>query len=419
SIISLLSVQKVKESETVKNLMIENGKEMKYDIVELDELKRQTTKMVKRYQKKKQKALERRSMNVELPHEESKTSLVSSISDVKFSFDTIIDEELLENKKKKMKIPADGLYSIEQVQRIADEHQIEKWPSNFYRQFKMLTWRAMIQYKDELLDNYTIGQTVALLIMTSIIWFRLKFNEERYEDRNAFVFFYTTYFSFNPVFQILMTFPAERPIINRERSGGYYRLSAYYLSKIASNTPIQLVLPTLYLFIVYWITNLLPEASAFFLAYLTFVFGIIYVQSVGICLAVYFTNLKLSITFASIFILTSMLLGGFYVRQFPQWLEWAKYCSFVFYLYSTQLYSQYAMSNHSFECRSINETVWNICQEATNETATVTAKNIFENYITINPLHPALSLFILFMATVGMFFFGYFILRKLRKPKFD
>ncbi|KAI3386470.1 hypothetical protein SNEBB_003759, partial [Seison nebaliae] len=377
SIISLLSVQKVKESETVKNLMIENGKEMKYDVVELDELKRQTTKRMKKFQRKKP---ENFLNGEELYHEESETSLVSS-GDVQFSFNRNGDGD------KSFKVIGDDPYSMEQVQQIADEDHVEKWPTNFFPQFKMLTWRSLIQYRKELLDKYAIGQTVALLIMTSIIWFRMKFNEERFEDRNSFIFFFTNYYSFVPVFEILMPFPSEKTIINRERSGGYYRLSAYYLSKIASNTPIQLLLPTFYLFITYWTTNLMPETSAFFLSYLTFVIGIIHVQR-------------------------------FYVQQFPQWLEWAKYVSFMFYLYSTQLYSQYAMSNHQFECLDLNETSWSTCQ-SNNLNRTVKANIIFENNITLNPLHPSISLLIIMIGTVVMFSFGYFILRKLRKPKFD
>ena len=42
-------------------------------------------------------------------------------------------------------------------------------------------------------------------------------------------------------------------------------------------------------------------------------------------------------TLAALAVLTSMLLGGFYVRVLPFWLDWAKNLSFVTYGYDALL----------------------------------------------------------------------------------
>lgn len=71
-------------------------------------------------------------------------------------------------------------------------------------------------------------------------------------------------------------------IINKERDEGMYRLSAYFFSKSIAESPLKLLLPTIYLVIVYWMANLNPEFSAFLGALTTQLLGVFAGESIGL-----------------------------------------------------------------------------------------------------------------------------------------
>ena len=55
----------------------------------------------------------------------------------------------------------------------------------------------------------------------------------------------------------------ERMVINKERSAGWYRLSAYYLAKMTSELVLILLQPLVFVVIAYWVVGLNGIAAFF------------------------------------------------------------------------------------------------------------------------------------------------------------
>lgn len=68
---------------------------------------------------------------------------------------------------------------------------------------------------------------------------------------------------------VLFVVPVEMPVINKERLGGYYRLSAYYLAKVTSQSTVVLLLPSMLFTVIYWLSGLNYGFSVFIQMFLT------------------------------------------------------------------------------------------------------------------------------------------------------
>lgn len=68
----------------------------------------------------------------------------------------------------------------------------------------------------------------------------------------------------------------------KERASGMYRLSAYFLARIVSDLPLELILPTMFVTVVYWMSGLKTTASGFFLTLLVVLYNVFVSQ---VCLS--------------------------------------------------------------------------------------------------------------------------------------
>lgn len=83
------------------------------------------------------------------------------------------------------------------------------------------------------------------------------------------LFFIAVFWGFFPVFTAIFTFPQERAMLSKERESNMYRLSAYFVARTTSDLPLDLILPVLFLVVVYFMAGLRLRAESFFLSVLT------------------------------------------------------------------------------------------------------------------------------------------------------
>jgi len=153
------------------------------------------------------------------------------------------------------------------------------------------------------------------------------------------------------MFSALFTFPNEFRMLLKERASGMYRVSAFYLSSAASDLPMDCAYPVLFVVVIYLMGGLKLTAAAFFSNVFSTILLVLVAQSLGLLLGAAFMNPKNAQTVATIIMLSFMLVGGYYVRGIPAWIDWVKYISYIYWGFNLLIKIEFANSQY-YNCHN-------------------------------------------------------------------
>jgi len=203
----------------------------------------------------------------------------------------------------------------------------KKFNTTWMTQFYVLLHRSLKNSRSSILTGINITKSVALGILTGLLWFQMPNDEQHVRDRGSFLFFSITYWIFDGTFNAIFSFPMERTIIFKERASGSYHLSAYFLSKTLSEMPTRLILPTGFWTIAYWMANVNPRFDVFLATLGCTLLAVLSGESYGLLCGALVMDFEKAMTVMIVFSLTAMAAGGFYVENIPSFLVWLKYVS--------------------------------------------------------------------------------------------
>lgn len=176
-------------------------------------------------------------------------------------------------------------------------------------------------------------------------------NTSQLSSQIGLLFFVTGFWGFFPLFQAIFTFPQELMMLEKERSSGMYRLSSYFISRMVADLPMELVLPTIFLLITYFMAGLKATVINFFQTLFSLLLNVLVSQGLGLALGAVVLDQKSATTLASVIMLCFLLAGGFYVQNVPKFIAWVKYVSVSYYTYQLFIGSQYH-SGDTYPCSS-------------------------------------------------------------------
>ncbi|KAM5585927.1 ABC transporter G family member 9 [Rosa sericea] len=224
-----------------------------------------------------------------------------------------------------------------------------KWPTTWWQQFTVLFRRGVKERKHESFSGLKVGQVVAVALLCGLLWWQS--DTSHLQDQIGLLFFMSGFWGFFPLFQAIFTFPPERKMLEKERTSGTYRLSSYFMSRIIGDLPMELVLPTLFIIITYWMAGFKPTPVNFFHTLLVLLLLVLVAQGMGLALGAVVMDQKSATVLGSVLMLSFLLAGGFYVQHVPAFIAWIKYISISNYSYKLLLGSQYRESD-TYQCEN-------------------------------------------------------------------
>lgn len=252
--------------------------------------------------------------------------------------------------------------------QLSTQNNKSKWPIGFLAQTFILFRRNWILTSKAQLSRLNCIQALCMSILYGLLWLRMKLKEDTLNDRSSFLIFMMIFWPLEICFQGILSIPSERSVISKERASGSFRLSAYYVAKCLSETPLKLVLPTLSFTISYWMANLNPSFSIF-LGILVFLLTVVLVaESFGVLLGALFPTVGEAWVTGNVILVASLLTCGYFIQHMPHWLKvWTKWLSFYKYAYDACIQLIF-MGGYTYEC--VNGDQIYGCRTQTNGTFT-------------------------------------------------
>lgn len=188
-----------------------------------------------------------------------------------------------------------------------------KYATSWYSQAWVLGKRAMQQKRGMLLQKIYIAQVFCVALISCLFWFRMEPVERTIEDRLGALSFFCVFWGFYSTFSALFAFPMEKQVLNKDRAGGSYRLSAYYFAKTMVETPADMIYPTVFSLVTYFTIRLNPHISSFILFLVVLILDVLTAQSIGLLISALVMDVRKAQVIGSIWILSSMLVSGYYI----------------------------------------------------------------------------------------------------------
>ncbi|KAL6007783.1 hypothetical protein ACLOJK_033285 [Asimina triloba] len=220
---------------------------------------------------------------------------------------------LLAPKVKKACMDADNV-AKERLQngspRACDENRVS---NSWFTQFTTLLRRSLKERRHEAFNSLKVLQVVAAAVLAGSMWWHS--DMRNVHDRLGLLFFISIFWGVFPSFNAVFTFPQERAIFMKERASGMYTLSSYFVAHLAGDLPMELILPSAFIGVCYWMAGLRPDAGAFLLTWIVLLWYVLVAQGLGLALGAAIMDAKQASTVVTVTMLAFLLTGGFYVHK--------------------------------------------------------------------------------------------------------
>ncbi|XP_057970274.1 ABC transporter G family member 9 [Malania oleifera] len=229
----------------------------------------------------------------------------------------------------------------------AEDKQFGRWNVSWWEQFCVLLKRGVKERKHESFSCLKIFQVLVVALLCGLLWWQSDISH--LQDQMGLLFFYSGFWGFFPLFEAIFAFPQERMMLEKERSSGMYRLSSYFMARTIGDLPMELVLPTVFVIITYWMAGLKPTFADFLHTLFVLLFAVLVSHGFGLALGAIVMDQKSATTVGGVVMLSFLLASGYYVQHVPSFISWIKYVSLTNYTYKLLLGSQYK-PNDTYPC---------------------------------------------------------------------
>uniref|UniRef100_A0A6T7S652 ABC transporter domain-containing protein n=1 Tax=Hanusia phi TaxID=3032 RepID=A0A6T7S652_9CRYP len=182
--------------------------------------------------------------------------------------------------------------------------------------------------RNPMIARAKFAQAMVLGSIVALIYHDLGHYQIDIQARTGALFFFAMNMVMN-AFSMLSAFAQEKIVFEREQALGMYSVVSYFVPKVFSELPHNIIFPTIQACIVYWSLKLKNDAKTFGLFLVVHLLNTNAGNGLGIFIASIFSDLRITLIAAPPLILPLMIFSGFFINtnSIPPYFNWIKYIS--------------------------------------------------------------------------------------------
>lgn len=188
-----------------------------------------------------------------------------------------------------------------------------------------------------------IIQTLIVSLLLSFVFFQLSDNFGSIQSRIGLLFFIPINQMFVIIIPLIDSFTKDRDIILRERYSSTYRIFSGYVAKFLSLLPMQLILTTIFCFMIYYITGLRTDGFQYFLIFYGFnLLLALCAITLGLLVAASVPSAAIGQIVGPLIVVVFLIFGGALANtsEITWILRWIQYLSPIFYCYTALIQNE-------------------------------------------------------------------------------
>ncbi|KAJ8922757.1 hypothetical protein NQ315_007792 [Exocentrus adspersus] len=183
-------------------------------------------------------------------------------------------------------ISLDNSISLIKEDPVLSEENFNHHQSGWMRQFYILVMRMWLQmWRDKCYLLLRVCLYLAVGILIGNLYIGMGQDGSKTIFNFGFYFTCLIFFMYIPMMPILSQFPREVQLLKREHFNKWYRLSAYFAALTVSTIPVQVILGTVYVLLVYTLSDQPMEIDRLLMFYLVCMLTGIVSESLGLLIA--------------------------------------------------------------------------------------------------------------------------------------
>ena len=253
------------------------------------------------------------------------------------------------NSQEKALLIAEQEYEVSKASKgVLDLSLHHKEVSSFARQFSFLMKRAGLNLiRDRMILGVKAVQTIVIALLIGLVYFNVgsleKSPDSQIQDRSGALYFLILNQFMGSSMGILSIFSKEKIIFLREHKLGYYKLAAYFLSKVFIELPYQIFFPMLLVTIAYYMVGFRSDLQHFFTLMLISVLTALNGMAMGTLAASIFKTIEVALAVLPLLLIPMMIFSGLMInnQNIPWYFKWIRYISPTQYAFTAAMKNEF------------------------------------------------------------------------------